>query len=134
MRKLVIAGVGLALGVVAAFLLLPGLSPFQLFRDNDRLDTTVPGDESTMLDPTAEDSSEIAATLKILTVLPRDAIPAILNPTFLSIADADDQMEDEERVIGVVINGEARAYSVPFLSGVEIVNDVVGGKPIAVTW
>ena len=32
------------------------------------------------------------------------------------------------------IEGDARAYSVPLLSRHEIVNDVVGGKPIAVTW
>jgi hypothetical protein len=37
-------------------------------------------------------------------------------------------------VLGVSINGESRAYSIPFLSGREVVNDVVGGVPIAVTW
>jgi len=37
-------------------------------------------------------------------------------------------------VIGVEIGGEARAYGTAFLSGHEVVNDVVGGRPIAVTW
>ena len=38
------------------------------------------------------------------------------------------------RVIGVNINGESRAYPIPYLSAHEIVNDVVGGQPIAATW
>ena len=43
-------------------------------------------------------------------------------------------MEPSERVIGVSVNGEHRAYSLNLLSRHEIVNDIVGGKPIAVTW
>ncbi len=70
----------------------------------------------------------------IVTLLPKNAIPAINNPQFVSGAEADTQYHDEELVIGVEIDGDARAYSVPFLSGHEIVNDIVGGEPIAVTW
>ena len=36
--------------------------------------------------------------------------------------------------MGVSINGEHRAYGTAFLSSREIVNDTVGGRPIAVTW
>ena len=43
-------------------------------------------------------------------------------------------MDDDEKVLGVSINGESRTYSIPMLSRHEIVNDVVGGVPIAVTW
>jgi hypothetical protein len=43
-------------------------------------------------------------------------------------------MTRTELILGVEIEGDARAYSVPLLSRHEIVNDVVGGKPIAVTW
>lgn len=44
-------------------------------------------------------------------------------------------MTRTELILGVEIEGDARAYSVPLLSRQEIVNDVVGvGKPIAVTW
>ena len=72
--------------------------------------------------------------LDIITVLGRDAIPAILDPVFVTAAEAVDQMLPSERVIGVSINGEHRAYSLNMLSRHEIVNDIVGGKPIAVTW
>ena len=43
-------------------------------------------------------------------------------------------MRDDEMVIGVVHNGIARAYSAWYLDRHEIVNDVVGGDPVAVTW
>lgn len=42
--------------------------------------------------------------------------------------------QGEVLVLGVAINGEARAYPVPLLSHHEVVNDVLGGEPIAVTW
>ncbi len=43
-------------------------------------------------------------------------------------------MDADERVIGLVINGEARAYPINILSSQEIVNDEVGGEVVAVTW
>jgi len=72
--------------------------------------------------------------LEIVTLLPRDAIPAIDNPQFLSSQEADEFYEPKELVLGVTFDGDARAYSVPFLSSHEIVNDTVGGEKIAVTW
>lgn len=68
------------------------------------------------------------------TILSQDAIPAIDNPQFVSASQADSDYRDSELVIGVEINGDARAYSVPMLSNHEIVNDTVGGVPVAVTW
>ena len=64
----------------------------------------------------------------------RDGIPAVLEPRFLPVEEANEQMDDDEMVMGLSINGEHHAYSVPFLSDHEVVNDVVGGKPVAVTW
>lgn len=79
---------------------------------------------------TSQDNRQV----QMVTLLSKDAIPAIDNPRFLSASDADREYRDNELVIGVEINGDARAYSVPLLSGHEIVNDTVGGKPISVTW
>ena len=75
-----------------------------------------------------------AENLEIVTLLGFDAIPAILEPEFVDAARADEWLEDDDLVIGVSVNGDSRAYSVPMLSAHEIVNDVVGGEPIAVTW
>ena len=71
---------------------------------------------------------------QMVTLLGFDAIPAILDPEFVSADIADQWMEPGEQVPGLSINGEHRAYSVPLLSRHEIVNDVVGGVPVAVTW
>ena len=72
--------------------------------------------------------------LQIVTLLPKAGIPAIDNPEFVSAEEADSQYFPDERVIGVVFEGDARAYSIPLLSSYEIVNDTVGGRKIAVTW
>lgn len=65
--------------------------------------------------------------------LPKDAIPAIDQPTFVPAARAS-WVADDEPVIGVVIDGEARAYPTWLLNGHEIVNDAIGTKTFAVTW
>lgn len=69
---------------------------------------------------------------QIVSILPRDAIPAIDSPRLASADDA--RLDDTAIVIGVEIGGEARAYPVGILSRHEIVNDTIRGHPIAVTW
>ncbi len=68
------------------------------------------------------------------TLLALDAIPAIRTPEFVSGEAADQQMQDDEPVLGVVIDGEAHAYSLWQLDHHEIVNDTLGGRAIAATW
>ena len=70
----------------------------------------------------------------ILTVLPKDAIPAIDRPEFVSVAEAEKVMQADELVISVRGAGSARGYSTWLLNHHEIVNDVVEGVPLAVTW
>ena len=70
--------------------------------------------------------------LRIHTVLPFDAIPAVFSPKFLSAEDAD--VHDNSPMIGVSLGGEQHAYSMVLLNAHEIVNDVVGGRAIASTW
>ena len=73
-------------------------------------------------------------SVRLVTLLPKDAIPAIFDPDFVSAAEAGAQLDDEDLVIGVSIGGEHRAYGVAHLSSHEVVNDVLGGRAIAVTW
>ena len=64
--------------------------------------------------PTTDKATlERLSKLKIITLLPFDAIPAILEPKFLSGAEAGAQYAEGELVLGVSINGDHRAYSVP---------------------
>jgi len=64
---------------------------------------------------------------------PKDGIPAILDPQFIAPDEAT-FMDPEDPVIGVVINGRARAYPIKILNWHEVVNDTVEGAPIAVTF
>jgi hypothetical protein len=62
-----------------------------------------------------------------------DAIPSIDRPCHERPQEAT-ALPDSSLVIGVDHGGEARAYPVDLLSLHEVVNDVVGGMPVAVTW
>ncbi len=62
----------------------------------------------------------------------RDGIPALDRPTTLLAAQAD--WSDDERVLGVVVAGQARAYPVAILNWHELVNDTLGGEPILVSF
>ena len=68
-------------------------------------------------------------------VIPR-AFPAIVKPKSVSTEEGDKELHDQELVLGVEVNGEARAYPINMLTGPEreIVNDQLGGESIAATW
>jgi hypothetical protein len=64
---------------------------------------------------------------------PKDGIPSIDKPTFKAAAE-DRELTTKDPVIGLEINGDARAYPLRILIWHEIVNDVVGGMPVTVTY
>lgn len=82
------------------------------------------------------DDSETGAVreFEIVRLLGKDAIPAILEPEFVPVSEASPWMSSEEAVLGLSIGDDHRAYPITMLSRHEIVNDVVGGEPVAVTW
>ena len=63
-----------------------------------------------------------------------DGIPAIDDPQFISVAEADAYLTDTEAVVVLDIAGDARAYPVQILIWHEIINDVVGDVPVAITY
>lgn len=65
-----------------------------------------------------------------------DDIPAIMaeDSLFVPAAQGSAEWADQETVIGVELDGHARAYPVRLLSLHEVVNDNIAGRPIAVTW
>lgn len=70
---------------------------------------------------------------EIRTIIPRDNIPAIDNPRFVPVAE-EAELVDREPVIGLVINGDARAYPLRIMMWHEIANDVVGDVSVVVTF
>jgi hypothetical protein len=64
---------------------------------------------------------------------PKDGIPALTNPKYVPAKKAD-FMREEEQVLGVFLNGAARAYPTRILSWHELVNDRFGELPALVSW
>ncbi|MBI1374140.1 MAG: DUF3179 domain-containing protein [Phycisphaera sp.] len=83
-------------------------------------------------------------TLVALPIKHKDAKPAILEAEHITVAEVDNRnarfgsyiryMVSHDPVVGVTINGESRAYPVRFIRFHEVVNDTLGGVPIAVTY
>ncbi len=70
---------------------------------------------------------------QIISVLAPDSIPAIDHPRFLPASKVR-FLDPREPVLALEIAGDARAYPAQILIWHEIVNDVVGGVPVAVTY
>ncbi len=64
---------------------------------------------------------------------PPDGIPPIDEPNFLPV-DGVDFLEDDEPVLALEIDGEARAYPLQVMTWHEIVNDTLAGVPVTVTY
>ena len=64
----------------------------------------------------------------------KDAIPALSDPAFVSITEASEFLDDSDTVLGVEIEGQAKAYPIKILNWHEAVNDRLGGQNILATW
>ena len=64
---------------------------------------------------------------------PRDGIPSLDEPKFVSIVDVD-FLDSGDRVIGVYRNGVAKAYPIRILNWHEVVNDDFAGSATLVTY
>ena len=65
---------------------------------------------------------------------PRDGIRSIDDPSFISTAEAAEWLADNEPVIALDLNGDARAYPLQIITWHEIVNDTVGDVPAVITF
>ncbi len=66
--------------------------------------------------------------------VPRDGIPALVNPTFASPTSSEaDYLAEDDLVLGLVVNGEVKAYPHNILWWHEIANDVIGGEKVIAT-
>ena len=116
--------VGIAL--IAIFVIIPGSEP---------------SENSLIIPESSDDGIMITNGQKHLVPLnkiksggpPKDGIPSIDNPQFTE-ASNENHVSDDDIVIGLEINGDARAYPLLILVWHEIVNDNVGGVPVAVTY
>lgn len=65
--------------------------------------------------------------------VPVEGIPALDRPVHVAAAEAG-YLSDAERVFGVSLGGERRAYPLRILDWHEMVNDVVGGEPVTLSY
>ncbi len=65
-------------------------------------------------------------------MLPRGRIPAVFEPRFVGVAEAE--IPDDAWVLGVVVEGVAKAYSLNLLNRHEVVNDRSGATDYAAVW
>jgi hypothetical protein len=65
---------------------------------------------------------------------PKDGIPSIDNPKYVSLAEADEWIQDDELVLGIIYKGVKRVYPLQILVWHEIVNDVIADDPLLVTY
>ena len=71
----------------------------------------------------------------LVSSVPPDAIPALTLPSMVSPDDPGaEYLDDDSRVLGIVMNGEARAYPHNILWWHEVVNDRIGPEWISVTF
>ncbi len=65
--------------------------------------------------------------------VPKDGIPALTNPQTTEPSDAS-YLKPEDRVVGLLLGKQARAYPLKILNYHEVVNDRCGNIPVAVTY
>ncbi|MEE8346014.1 MAG: DUF3179 domain-containing (seleno)protein, partial [Dehalococcoidia bacterium] len=65
---------------------------------------------------------------------PRDIIPPIDDPKFETVEEGAQWLVDREPVVLLELEGEARAYPLRILTSHEVVNDVVAGRAVVITY
>jgi len=65
---------------------------------------------------------------------PKDGIPSIDNPKYVSLEEADEWIEDNELVLAIIYKGVKRVYPLQIMVWHEIVNDNIAGDPILITY
>ncbi len=92
--------------------------------------------------PSFDLTNTIVPPKLIVRAMAPDGVHTLHEPATIDAAEVDRHNEEErgkllvsdDRVIGVAIGGEARAYPLRLMRWHEVVNDVVGGRRIAVTY
>ncbi len=65
---------------------------------------------------------------------PKDGIPSIDNPKYISVNKADKDIQDNELILGIDYKGVERAYPLQIMVWHEIVNDIIAGDPVLITY
>jgi hypothetical protein len=125
----------LVIGVCAVAAMVLSVMAFLAFNGASSPDTGSPGTNNNQVisSTNGEDTKHTVPPDQIVNGgPPRDGIPSIDNPNFVSANDAT--LQDMDLVLGLNINGDIRAYPLNILVWHEIVNDFVDDIPVAITY
>jgi len=132
--KIIAPAVVLGIIAIAAIAILPGDSTPQATIVSELPETD---SESLQSTPTIMETNGMKHLIPLDKIKgggpPKDGIPSIDDPKFAEIQGSQ-FVSDSDTVIGLEINGDARAYPLFILVWHEIVNDRVGDVPVAVTY
>ncbi len=90
-----------------------------------------------ILGPKDNSSSHSSTSYKGVEIVPdltKDGIPPLNFPGYESGFNELGWLTAEDRVIGIEINGDPRAFPLKIMSYHEIVNDTIGGENVAITY
>jgi hypothetical protein len=124
-------------GVSVAVLTVPIINPSSVSIANSSINPNINTNSiNSAPTPVGEEEENSIVTLDQIVSggPPPDGIPSIDNPKFISVQEADRNLEDSELVLGLNINGDVRVYPLQIMVWHEIVNDKVGNTPVAVTY
>ena len=65
---------------------------------------------------------------------PKDGIPSIDNPKYVPLKEADQWIENNELVLGITYKSVKRVYPLQIMVWHEIVNDIIAGDPLLITY
>ncbi len=82
-----------------------------------------------LLNPTGQKTVDPGQYRKLIA---RDVIVPVYEPNYVGPEEAN--LVDRELVMGVEVNGEAKAFPIGLIRNREIVNDTIGGVPLVITW
>jgi len=94
--------------------------------------TVAPAEPLAAKAPQTNRRVEVPDDLRVNWLIPWDGILPIYRPEFVSVEQSP--FEDDELIIGVAWDGEAKAYPISVLRSREMVNDELAGIPTLVTW
>jgi len=127
MKKRVIIFLGVLLFLFAVFTLL-----------SERRMVSEPIDDSFLLDRTIRVTNGVTHSVPLSSIIsggpPKDGIPSIDRPRFVSIEEANEYLNDAGLGISVSVDDRHRFYPNQILVWHEIVNDMIGEQPVLVTY
>ena len=135
--KYLLASIGVAIAIIAVFTITSFSSSETISISKESENVSSPED----IEVSVPEGIMVTNGLKHIVPLdkiksggpPKDGIPSIDNPKFAPVSESQ-FVPDTTFVIGLDINGEKRAYPLFIMVWHEIVNDSVGGVPVAVTY